>query len=167
MTGSPMPFGVRLVCHESAGMIFNRSRWLSPMPFGVRLVCHLPSRVLGDDIQQVVTNAFRREAGLSPLNGLDKQAADELLSPMPFGVRLVCHVFNRAHWFVTFSSPMPFGVRLVCHEPVICKDHFPSIVSPMPFGVRLVCHRQGRRRSSGPSLVTNAFRREAGLSPST
>ncbi len=84
------------------------------MPFGVRLVCHLrqqdqlqrPSGVtnafrreagLSQSLQNKnqnrhrVTNAFRREAGLSQFTMGHGINAKRDLSPMPFGVRLVCH----------------------------------------------------------------------------
>jgi len=62
-----------------------------------------------------VTNAFRREAGLSP-DLVEEHLNDIAESPMPFGVRLVCHLADVVGMARIFNeSPMPFGVRLVCH----------------------------------------------------
>ncbi len=62
-----MPFGVRLVCHVVIVTQKRLGQLTSPMPFGVRLVCHRLFERCGAFREGNVTNAFRREAGLSLL----------------------------------------------------------------------------------------------------
>ncbi len=110
-----MPFGVRLVCHSRtehlrfyrAGFVTNAFR----REAGLSLAASIEER----DRQRLVTNAFRREAGLSLQYDFKNQLV-KLPSPMPFGVRLVCHADTILAREILFKSPMPFGVRLVCHQ---------------------------------------------------
>ena len=112
------------------------------MPFGVRLVCHMSRCEDYPACGHEVTNAFRREAGLSRAD-LASTRSQNTLSPMPFGVRLVCH------------SACRLGNR---HSiPVTNAFRREAGLSPSNLLDELVV---------GFQRITNAFRREAGLSRS-